>query len=189
MEHTFESIRRHNKPFIFASTQMSSMTDSAYGVLKLIGEYYTSSLNGLTIKLWNVYGIEEQDEKSHVITDFIKKAHKENVIQMITDGEEKRQFLHAIDCSRCLLSLMKAYDVIPRSEKLHITSFEWTKIMDIASHVAKFFPGTRILAGDKKDSVQNGVRNEPSEFILNYWKPDISIQQGIKMVIQELNLR
>ena len=189
MENTFESIRRYKKPFIFASTQMSSMTDSAYGVLKLIGEFYTNSLNGLVIKLWNVYGIEEQDEKSHVITDFIKKAHKEKVIQMITDGQEERQFLHASDCSKCLLSLMRSYDVIPRSEKLHITSFKWTKILDIANYIAEFFPGTKVLPGLKKDLVQNGVRNEPSEFILNFWKPAIIVQKGIEMVIQELKLR
>ena len=105
MSNTFELIKKHNKPFIFASSQMSNMTHSTYGVLKAIGERYTAILDGITVKFWNVYGYESDLEKAHVITDFINRAKLSGVIEMMTDGKERRQFLHVDDCSDCLYKL------------------------------------------------------------------------------------
>jgi len=76
MDRTFDLLKKYNKPFIFASSQMSNMSYSTYGILKAIGEKYTESLNGLVVKFWNVYGYEKDEEKSHVITDFIKMAQR-----------------------------------------------------------------------------------------------------------------
>ena len=59
MNNTFRLLKQYNKPFIFASSQMSDMSYSTYGVLKLIGEKITKSLNGLTVRFWNVYGYEK----------------------------------------------------------------------------------------------------------------------------------
>ena len=57
MQNTFELIRKYKKKFIFASSQMSNMNHSNYGVLKSVGEKYTKILGGITVKFWNVYGI------------------------------------------------------------------------------------------------------------------------------------
>ena len=43
---TFELLSKYKKPFLFASSQMSNMTYSNYGLLKLIGDRITSTLNG-----------------------------------------------------------------------------------------------------------------------------------------------
>ena len=94
MNNTFDLLKKYNKPFIFASSQMSNMSYSTYGVLKAIGERYTEALGGLVVKFWNVYGYERDFEKSHVITDFIKMANEYSVIHMRTDGVEVRQFLY-----------------------------------------------------------------------------------------------
>ena len=45
-----------------------------YGTLKRLGEDVSKSLNCLYVKFWNVYGIEKEIEKSHVITDFVLMA-------------------------------------------------------------------------------------------------------------------
>ncbi len=37
---TYESLKKHNKPFIFASSQMANMSYSPYGVCKSLGEIY-----------------------------------------------------------------------------------------------------------------------------------------------------
>ncbi len=66
-----------------------------YGVLKKIGENITKSLGGISVRFWNVYGIEEDMEKSHVITDFIIKGLNKKKIQMLTNGLEERDFLYA----------------------------------------------------------------------------------------------
>jgi len=188
MENTFNALRVSGKPFVFASTQMSNMSYSPYGVLKAIGEAYTRSLNGLIVKFWNTYGIEADDDKAHVITDFIRSAAASRKILMRTDGMEERQFLHAEDCSRCLLTLKDNYATIPRSEELHVTTFKWTRIIDIADTVAKAFPGTQVIPGKATDLVQNGVKNEPSESILKYWQPRIEVDEGIRKVATAMGL-
>jgi len=98
MNNTFDLIKKFNKKFIFASSQMSNMTYSNYGILKNIGEKYSNILEGIIVKFWNVYGIEKDLSKSHVITDFIIKGIKKKKIDMLTNGKEMRDFLYAEDC-------------------------------------------------------------------------------------------
>ena len=44
MAQAFDALNKYNKPFVFASSQMSNMSYSPYGVLKRVGELYTKSL-------------------------------------------------------------------------------------------------------------------------------------------------
>ena len=127
LTHTFDTLNKFNIPFIFASRQMANMSYSSYGLLKTIGEMYTKTLGGLVVKFWNVYGPEEDLEKSHVITDFILKGMNTKNINMLTDGTEVRQFLHATDCSKCLEILSREYNTIPRDKELHVSSFKKRK--------------------------------------------------------------
>jgi nucleoside-diphosphate-sugar epimerase len=183
MNTTFSYLRDAKKPFAFASSQMSSMDYSSYGTLKRLGELYTRAIGGLTVRFWNVYGIENDEEKSHVITDFIKKAIGTGVIDMITDGQEERQFLYADDCCECLHTLSYLYDSLDRTEDFHISSFEWVKVMDIAKMVQSNIPCTIIPSSDT-DSVQKNAKNDPSTNILKYWSPKTSISDGIKIMCE-----
>ena len=109
MANVFTMLDKYRKRFVFASSQMSNMSYSPYGVLKRVGELYTSTLKGLTVKFWNVYGIENDMEKAHVITDFIRKGFEETEFEMLTDGTEERQFLYAEDCCEALETIMENY--------------------------------------------------------------------------------
>ena len=44
MANVFQWLKEYRKPFVFASSQMSNMSYSPYGVLKRIGELYTQTL-------------------------------------------------------------------------------------------------------------------------------------------------
>jgi nucleoside-diphosphate-sugar epimerase len=186
MEYTFKLLESYKKPFIFASSQMSNMLYSPYGILKALGEVYSKALGGIIVKFWNVYGIEHDLDKSHVITDFILMARENKVINMLTDGKEQRQFLHAEDCSRCLDKLSKQYTEIPRDKELHVTNFQWDSVIDIAQIIADLYPGTTIVPAKATDEVQQDKRNEPDRAILEYWKPQIDIKTGIKIISDEL---
>ena len=102
MANTFDLLSKSKKKFLFASSQMSNMSHSNYGLLKLLGERVTMSLNCNFVKFWNVYGIEKDLKKSHVITDFVRMAIKKKKINMITDGNESIEFLHERDCYEVL---------------------------------------------------------------------------------------
>lgn len=184
MDNVFEVLKETKKPFIFASSQMSNMLHSSYGVCKAVGEHYTTALGGKFVRFWNVYGPEHDDEKAHVITDFINSAHDDKEIRMLTDGHEKRQFLHTIDCGKCLSTIASKYDEIGDDEVLDITSFKWNTIRDIADIVSKYIPDTKVIPGDKKDMTQRDMQNEPNDNILKYWKPTITLDQGIKELVE-----
>ena len=95
---------------------MSNMSYSNYGLLKLIGERITKSLDCNYVKFWNVYGIENDLRKAHVITDFTRMAIKKRKIIMLTDGNETREFLHAHDCCRGLEIIMKKHNLYLTNE-------------------------------------------------------------------------
>lgn len=186
MSNTFYLLKKYSKPFIFSSSQMSNMSYSPYGVSKAVGENYTSCLGGLTVKFWNVYGEERDLEKSHVITDFINKAKHTGLIDMLSDGSESRQFLHAQDCCECLLKLSLIYDSLDKSKEYHITSFSWNTINEIAEEISNNFENCKIERAASKDDVQKDKKNEPDPYILNFWEPRITIQDGIKDIIKKM---
>ena len=181
MANTFECLKKHNKPFIFASSQMSNMDHSPYGFQKRLGEHYTKLLNGLVVKFWNVYGIEKDLDKSHVITDFILKAKDNSIIDMITDGTEERQFLYAEDASEAMYILMDSYKTVDRNKELHIANHKWNTILSVASEIVKHFPA-KIVPVENKDEVQMGMKNEPNPYILEFWQPKTSIEDGIEII-------
>lgn len=183
MGNTFELLKKYEKPFIFASSQMSSMLHSPYGVVKAIGEKYTIALGGVIAKFWNIYGVEKDLEKSHVITDFIIKAKKQKHIDIITDGTEIRQFLHSYDCCEALMALSKNYYSLDKSVSYDITSFEWTTILDVANIVAKQFNDVTISRSEIKDSIQKDLKVEPNKNITSLWSPSISLEFGIKDIV------
>ena len=190
MANAFGLIEKYNKPFVFASSQMSNMSYSPYGVLKRVGELYTKSLNGLIVKFWNVYGIEKDAEKAHVITDFIRKGFETGIIDMMTDGTEQRDFLYAEDCCEALETVMREYSYFTSDSNLHITSGVYTSILEIAQQIQLYFGGeekeVKIVPATSKDEVQKDARNISDPYIRKWWKPKTSITLGIGKVFESM---
>ena len=191
MANAFGLLEQYDKPFIFASSQMSNMSYSPYGTLKRLGELYTESLGGLVVKFWNVYGIEKDHNKAHVITDFIRKGFEDGDFEMLTDGEEVRQFLYAEDCCEALETVMNCYSDFKPTDPLHITSFNATSIQQIAAIIQGQFNligkyDVKIKPGLAKDSVQMDKRNEADTYITGWWTPKTTIDQGIAKVFAEM---
>ena len=190
MANAFKYLEQYKVPFVFASSQMSSMSYSPYGVMKRVGELYTKSLGGLIVKFWNVYGIEKDHEKAHVITDFIRKGFETGVIDMLTDGTEQREFLYAEDCCEALESVMERYTEHNSDSELHITSFQSTTILEIGKIIQGLFKsqGKKITLNpaQAKDDVQKDARNEANPHIKKWWKPRTSIEDGIEKIYEEM---
>ena len=188
MANVFGHLSDYNKPFVFASSQMSNMSYSPYGVMKRVGELYTKSLGGLIVKFWNVYGIEKDMEKAHVITDFIHKGFESGVINMMTDGTEAREFLYAEDCCEALEKIMEEYSNLSSDDELHITTGVYTSILEIAQEIRKLFNDigkeVEVIPSEKKDEVQKDARNEPDPFIKKFWQPKTSVKDGLKKVFE-----
>ena len=189
MSNVFSLLKKHNKKFIFASSQMSNMDFSPYGTLKRLGEDVTKSLNCLYVKFWNVYGIEKDLNKAHVITDFVLMALKTNKIRMLTNGMEKREFLYADDCSDGLFKMMTNFNFfVKKNVELHLTTAKKTRIIDIAKIIKNILKNkeisVKILPSKKKDNLQKNVNNLSNNFFLKYWKPKYNVKSGIEKIIK-----
>ena len=185
MANVFDILRLHKKPFIFTSSQMSAMTHSPYGVAKAMGEAYTNALNGIIVKLWNVYGPEDCDEeRTHVVTDFIRRAtNSTECFKIQTTGQEERQFLYVEDCCAALYALSCKYNELSRGEEYHITSFRWIKIYDLANMISHLTHAPFRVDPSATDSVQ-GVKCEPRAYpITMYWRPETTLEEGLKNVL------
>jgi len=191
MANTFRLLKKYSKRFVFASSQMSNMSYSPYGVMKRVGELHTTALKGLIVKFWNVYGIEKDMEKAHVITDFIRRGFEEGEFEMLTDGTEQRQFLYAEDCCEALETVMECYSDFKPEDPLHITSFNSTSIAQIAAIIQGQFNlierfDVKIKPGLAKDSVQMDKRNEADTYISGWWLPKTGIDEGIAKVFADM---
>ena len=189
MGNVFKLLKESKKKFLFASSQMSNMDFSPYGTLKRLGEDITKSINGVYVKFWNVYGIEKQLDKSHVITDFILMALEKKKIDMLTNGKETREFLYADDCSAGLFKIMNKFDYFKKIKKeLHLTTTKKTKVIDIAKIVKKILKkkniDIRINRAIFKDDVQKNKSNEANKFLFNFWKPKYTIESGIEKTLK-----
>ena len=188
MANVFGYLEQYDKPFVFASSQMSNMSYSPYGVMKRVGELYTKSLKGVIVKFWNVFGIEKDMEKAHVITDFIAKGFETGVIDMMTDGTEEREFLYAEDCCEALETIMDCYYQFTCDDELHITTGVSTSILEIAQNIQKLFKDigkeVEVVPASSKDEVQKDARNIPDSYIKKWWQPKTSIGDGIAKVFE-----
>jgi nucleoside-diphosphate-sugar epimerase len=183
MEYTFESLSKFKLPFIHATSQMSNM-DNPYGALKRLGEFYTHYLEGINVKIWNVYGPEEVGAKSHVIPDFINQAITTKKINMMTNGKEERQFLHGRDFATAIVKLMDSYKKYS-GLTIDISSFEWVSILDVANIIADVCgPGVEVIPGKAESSFQTRVNQPLSDIRKTGWKPSITLYEGITLLCQ-----
>ena len=109
-------------------------------------------------------------------------AKYDKEIYMRTDGTESRQFLYADDVCECLLTLAKKYPLIPRDKNLHITSFKWNTINEVAN-IIDVLTSCTIHKSLRKDETQRNAMNEPDPFILEYWRPTTSLEEGIMKLL------
>ena len=192
MANVFGYLENYKVPFVFASSQMSSMSYSPYGVMKRVGELYTKSLDGSIVKFWNVFGIEKDMEKAHVITDFIIKGFETGVIDMMTDGTEEREFLYAEDCCEALETIMDCYDQFTCDDELHITTGISTSILEIAQIIQVLFRNigkeVEVIPASSKDEVQKDARNISDPYIERWWQPKTDVVDGISKVFNEIKL-
>ena len=84
---------------------------------------------------------------------------------------------------------MKKFDFFVKQKKeLHLTTSKKTKIINIAKIIKKILNKRgftiKIFPSKETDSLQKNVNNKSNNFLLNFWKPKYSIENGIEEIIQ-----
>jgi nucleoside-diphosphate-sugar epimerase len=174
-EKVFGFLEARSSPFTFVSTQMVGYPN-AYGATKHVGEIWTNNLaGGITARLWNVYGAEPVDERTHLIPDMICQGSR-GTIRLQTSGRERRQFIHCRDCAEGLIrhraSGMRLAD---------LTSCHWVSVYEVAKMTADAL-GASIEAGTE-DGYESLI--EPKH-LLPGWLPAISLKDGINDIVYQM---
>jgi nucleoside-diphosphate-sugar epimerase len=169
----FDVLARTRKPFLFVSSQLAGLP-TAYGSTKAMGASWTRQLGGKVARLWNVYGWEEPNVRSHVITDLVLSGLKGSVSCM-TDGLEQRRFLYKSDC---VDALMKLFD--GDSDTAEIAAPGWVTIRAVGEEVARQLD-VPVSFGELKGSE---CLIDPQEILPN-WEPRVSLPEGISKVIAD----
>ena len=179
LQNVMSQLQEYKTSFIFVSSQLAEETDTIYGSTKRLGELWTQQIKGTCARLWNVYGeLEESTEKSHVAGDFVSQAVRTGKIVMMTTGDEERQFIHSDDVCEGLHYVL---DNNLNESIYDLTSFEWTRVRDLAEHIgknakAKIIPGKQIGAV-RRIAV---VKGRPPG-----WLHKVTLAKGIRMMVDE----
>lgn len=169
----FDALARTKKPFMFTTSQLAGLPN-AYGTTKLMAWHWASHLGGKVARLWNVYGWEHPDFRSHVITDLVLSGLSGRV-RCMTNGEEKRLFLYKSDCVAALLALFDS-----SLQTAEIAGPKWLKIREVAEEIARQLR-VAVELGEAKGSE---VPIDPTE-LLPDWQPQVSLAEGIAAVISD----
>jgi nucleoside-diphosphate-sugar epimerase len=174
-EKVFQFLEDTKLPFMFASSQLAA-ADTPYGVTKLLGEEWSRILNGQICRFWNVYGWEEPGEKSHVIPDLILQAITQGKIELLTDGQEQRQFIFMDDCVENMYAIRQA-----GATRVDITDRNWVTVEHVASQIAAIHK-VPLKLGSKK-GYSNKI--EPISTYPLVFKTDL--KTGIALISQKAN--
>ena len=103
-------------------------------------------------------------------------------VRSLTDGAERRQFVHVDDCADGLGAAMEHYDSLELVTD--ITSSEW---VTMRQEVAQAFrPACHVLFADHTPAAPRSML-EPKmqcDFHRKWWKPQRTLQQGVAELIQ-----
>ena len=156
-----------------------------YAAHKAIGEIYMKMFSKLwdmdmtVIRFFNIYGprCDPHSEYALVISKFIHKIKKREIIEIYGDGEQSRDFTFVTDAVRAMYSAkdLKGFNIINVGYGNPITINQITKIL------AEHMPNVKRKYVDEKPGEARITHADISKAKkLLWWKPTIDIEEGIK---------
>lgn len=175
LANTIPQLKESGIPWLFTSSQMSGESN-AYGLTKSIGEYWTRLAGGRTVRLWNVYGdVEEENDRSHVISDMIRNALTSGEIRLLTDGNERRRFTFEAD-----VCLGLGMAMLEKTDKIHnIVNFNNIRVIEVAEIIAGM-TGAKVYPGK---GISNWTDFGVSDLLPGF-TPQIGIEEGVEIMIE-----
>ena len=175
MLNVFPQIQAAKLPFLFVSSQLAEEYDTVYGSTKRLGEVWSHLLNGVRVRLWNVYGAyEPASERSHVVADFVWQALTNGEIRMMTTGEELRQFIFIDDvCSAFHQAIGHQLDGV-----YDVTTFEWVSVRRVADIIASL-TGAKVIPGERRGSTPI----TPMRGKVTGWTSSVTLETGLARTV------
>ena len=170
----FDILSRTKKPFLFVTSQLAGQPN-AYGMTKLMAERWAGQLGGKIARLWNTYGWESPDARSHVITDCVLSALETGTIRLMTNGRERRRFIYKSDC---VAALVRIFD--GQLDYADIAGGEWLTIRQVAEEVSSQLGAIVEMGTSDGEELIVDPMNPPPD-----WTPAVSFADGVAKVIAD----
>ncbi len=183
---------RESDFLLLANAEHSQRTSYACG--KLMTEFFMSDavmnnkIKGCSIRFANVYSKDELLAK-HIIPHIVFSLSTSGKVVLLENSRKNRRtFLHNNDSCNAVLKLIDNPDALDGSV-YNVATDEEISIIDLVQLIAEK------LGIEKPEIVFEGYRkSDPERRILNTekirsrtdWKPEISLSQGIDMLIENL---
>jgi GDP-L-fucose synthase len=174
-------------------------TNEPYSIAKIAGiklcESYRKQYgcNFISVNPCNVYGPNDKFDPmhGHVMSSLIYKiwkANKENIgeVQCFGDGTPRREFIYNDDLANASLFLMSKYDA---SEMINIGTGVDYEIRELANIICNVvgYKGELVWDTSKPNGTMRKVLDVKKLF-LSGWRPSVSLEEGIKKVIESLEI-
>lgn len=170
----FDALATTGRPFLFVTSQLAGQP-TAYGMTKLVAENWARQLGGKVARLWNTYGWESPDERSHVVTDLVLSGLVEGKVRTMTTGVERRRFIYKTDCVNALIDFFESDRMT-----VDISGTEWITIGRLAEETARLL-GVEVEFGHK---IGEEVMIDPAD-LMEGWEPRIFVSEGLSLVIAD----
>ena len=185
-----EAARRQNvKGFLYTSSiaVLNPQTDEYPAWAKKTGEMQLKAYNiqypefrSCIVRPANVYGRYDDfdNHNAMVITSLIAKGLKYDQIEIWGDGSEIRDFINSKDVAKGMIKTMEKMPLHP----INLCSGTEITIKYIAEIISKAMGKKVYYAHNKKTGDEKRIMKSNGDLI--DWKPEISIENGLKEVIE-----
>lgn len=183
----------HVKRMVYASSAYA-MSDkgSFYGISKLtseklVEEYYKKyGLEFTIIRYGSVYG--ERDYHNNYIYNLLKKAYLNNEINHQGDGNEYREYIHAVDVANLSIKIIQSEKYI--NEHIILTGVERIRRKELFEMINEMIGG-KLKINLKADSCTNHYKTTPYSFTPTRSKklvanPYVDMGQGLIDCLEDI---
>jgi len=162
---------------------MKPQPKTPYSVFKWVGEEYCKlfsslyNLSTVSLRYFNVYGSRQSTEGAYatVIGIFLRQAKNNQLLTIVGDGEQTRDFTSVKDVVQANILAMKA-DKASKGEIINIGTGKGYSINRVAKMISDNTTNIPPRPGEIQDTLAD---NTKAKQILG-WEPTISLEQGIK---------
>jgi nucleoside-diphosphate-sugar epimerase len=140
-----------------------------------MAEQWARHLGGRIARLWNTYGWESPDARSHVVTDLVLAGLRHGRVRAMTDGHERRRFIYKTDCVAALIELFDG-----NQQTADISGPEWLTIRRVAEEI-----GRQLDAEVEFGEMKGSEAIIDPKHTLPGWQPRVSFSEGISRVITD----
>jgi len=159
-----------------------------YSLQKYVGELYCKIFSSIyklptvSLRYFNVYGPRQPREGSYVpvVGIFLTQKKEGKPLTIAGDGEQTRDFTHVYDVVRANILAMES-DKVGKGEVINIGAGKSHTINQIAKMVGGETTNYPLPPGEMRDTLADISRAKE----LLGWQPEISLEEGIKKLLED----